>query len=134
MQEVEGFLNGTLNYYELKGDTGPLVYPAGFVYIYSLLYKLTMFGKNIKLGQHVFIGIYMLFMLIIFAIYKQTKRVPPIALLLMSLTSHRIHSIFVLRLFNDPIAMLFLYASVMAFTSRHWTLGSILFRFGLNFF
>ena len=25
MQEVEGFVNGTLNYYELKGDTGPLV-------------------------------------------------------------------------------------------------------------
>jgi hypothetical protein len=26
MQEVEGFLNGTFNYYELKGDTGPLVF------------------------------------------------------------------------------------------------------------
>jgi hypothetical protein len=25
MQEVEGFLNGTFNYYNLKGDTGPLV-------------------------------------------------------------------------------------------------------------
>ena len=26
MQEVEGFLNGTLDYTQLKGDTGPLVY------------------------------------------------------------------------------------------------------------
>ena len=26
MQEVEGFLNGTTDYYLLKGDTGPLVY------------------------------------------------------------------------------------------------------------
>ena len=26
MSEVEGFVNGTFNYYELKGDTGPLVY------------------------------------------------------------------------------------------------------------
>ncbi len=25
MQEVEGFLNGTYDYMELKGDTGPLV-------------------------------------------------------------------------------------------------------------
>ena len=25
MQEVEGFLNGTTDYYKLKGDTGPLV-------------------------------------------------------------------------------------------------------------
>ncbi|KAH0954689.1 hypothetical protein HN011_005994 [Eciton burchellii] len=35
MQEVEGFLNGTLDYSKLRGDTGPLVYPAGFVYIFS---------------------------------------------------------------------------------------------------
>jgi alpha-1,3-mannosyltransferase len=25
MQEVEGVVNGTYDYYELKGDTGPLV-------------------------------------------------------------------------------------------------------------
>ncbi|XP_033253665.1 lethal(2)neighbour of tid protein 2-like [Drosophila miranda] len=38
MQECEGFLNGTTNYALLRGDTGPLVYPAAFVYIYSALY------------------------------------------------------------------------------------------------
>lgn len=36
MQEVEGFLHGERNYFNLRGDTGPLVYPAGFVYIYSV--------------------------------------------------------------------------------------------------
>lgn len=36
MQEVKGFLNGERDYYNLRGDTGPLVYPAGFVYIYSV--------------------------------------------------------------------------------------------------
>ena len=25
MQEVEGFVNGTRDYYQLQGDTGPLV-------------------------------------------------------------------------------------------------------------
>lgn len=38
MEEVEGFINGTYDYTLLKGDTGPLVYPAGFVYIFSGLY------------------------------------------------------------------------------------------------
>lgn len=42
MQEVAGFLDGERNYYNLKGDTGPLVYPAGFVYIFSGLRYLTL--------------------------------------------------------------------------------------------
>lgn len=29
MQEVEGVANGTWDYTKLRGDTGPLVYPAG---------------------------------------------------------------------------------------------------------
>ncbi|CAB3231408.1 unnamed protein product [Arctia plantaginis] len=55
MQECEGFLNGTFDYSQLRGDTGPLVYPAGFVYIYSFFYFLTSRGENIKLAQYIFI-------------------------------------------------------------------------------
>ena len=40
------------------GDTGPLVYPAGFVYIYSLLRALTDNGNNIILAQTYFVVIY----------------------------------------------------------------------------
>ena len=36
IQEVTGFLEGERDYYNLRGDTGPLVYPAGFVYAYSV--------------------------------------------------------------------------------------------------
>lgn len=50
MQEVEGYLNGERNYSNLKGDTGPLVYPAGFVYIFSFLRFLTDDGTNISKG------------------------------------------------------------------------------------
>lgn len=132
VQEVEGFLNGTFNYYELKGDTGPLVYPAGFVYIYSFLYAVTSRGSNIRLAQYIFIGIYLVFMSTVFAIYKNTKRVPPLALIIMCLTSHRVHSIFVLRLFNDPIAMLFLYLSILCFINRKWRVGCIVYSVAVS--
>lgn len=50
MQEVSGFLHGETNYLELFGDTGPLVYPAGFVYIFSILYWITNKGADILTG------------------------------------------------------------------------------------
>ncbi|CAG7881258.1 unnamed protein product [Brassica rapa] len=38
---VSGFLGGEREYGSLKGDTGPLVYPAGFLYVYSAIQNLT---------------------------------------------------------------------------------------------
>ena len=51
MQEVEGVSNGTFDYSQLRGDTGPLVYPAGFVWFYMALYYITSQGTNILLAQ-----------------------------------------------------------------------------------
>jgi alpha-1,3-mannosyltransferase len=64
-------------------------------------------------------------------IFKKQK-VPPIAYVIMCLLSHRIHSIFVLRLFNDPIAMLFLYAAIACILVRWWHLGCILFSLAVS--
>ena len=57
MQQVETYLSGDKNYnhymvstfpiHNLKGDTGPCVYGGGYIYVFSLLYKLTENGKNI---------------------------------------------------------------------------------------
>lgn len=132
MQECEGFLNGTLDYSQLRGDTGPLVYPAGFVYIYSFFYFLTGQGENIKLAQYIFIGIYLLQLCLVLRIYIKTKKVPPYVLVITILTSYRIHSIYVLRLFNDPIAVLFLYASLNFFMDSKWFLGSIFYSLGVS--
>ena len=41
MSQVSGFLGGERDYRNLKGDTGPLVYPAGFLYIYSAFQYVT---------------------------------------------------------------------------------------------
>ncbi|KAJ6641795.1 Lethal(2)neighbour of Tid protein [Pseudolycoriella hygida] len=132
MQECEGFLNGTTDYALLKGDTGPLVYPAGFVYIYSILYFITSKGQNIRLAQYIFVGIYLLQMFLVLRIYTKARKVPPYVLIFSAFTSYRIHSIYVLRLFNDPIAILLFYIAFNLFIDNRWTLGSVFFSLGVT--
>ncbi|XP_053962944.1 lethal(2)neighbour of tid protein 2 [Anastrepha ludens] len=132
MQQCEGFLNGTLNYALLKGDTGPLVYPAAFVYIYTGLYYITSHGQNIRLAQYIFVCIYLVQMWLVLRLYTKSRKVPPYVLVISAFTSYRIHSIYVLRLFNDPIAILFLYAALNLFLDRHWTLGSTFFSLAVG--
>lgn len=107
------------------GDTGPLVYPAGFVYFYSILYYITDAGRHIYLAQCIFVGIYLIHMVLVLRLYVKSRKVPPYVLILCAMTSYRIHSIYMLRLFNDPIAMLFLYASLNLYMDSKWTLASI---------
>ncbi|XP_022258800.1 dol-P-Man:Man(5)GlcNAc(2)-PP-Dol alpha-1,3-mannosyltransferase-like isoform X2 [Limulus polyphemus] len=129
MQEVEGVVNGTLDYTKLEGDTGPLVYPAGFVYIFLVLYYLTGRGTNIHVAQYVFALLYLLTLLLVFRIYAKCKKVPPYALIFMCCTSYRIHSIYVLRLFNDPVAVVLFYCALNFFISSKWTIGAIFYRY-----
>ncbi|KAK3858666.1 hypothetical protein Pcinc_035172 [Petrolisthes cinctipes] len=132
MQEVEGVANGTWDYTQLRGDTGPLVYPAGFVYVYLGLYYLTSRGANIRLAQYVFAAMYVLLLALVFRIFHKSKKLPPYILLFICCTSYRIHSIFVLRLFNDPLAVLFLYAAINLFIDGNWTLGSLVYSFAVS--
>jgi alpha-1,3-mannosyltransferase len=106
-------------------------YPAGFVYIYSALYYLTDNGSNIQLAQYFFGGLYLLNQATVFAIYNKSKRVPPFVIILLCV-SKRFHSIFVLRCFNDPVAMFFLYACILAMTYRKWTLSTALFSIAIS--
>ncbi|XP_030755867.1 lethal(2)neighbour of tid protein [Sitophilus oryzae] len=132
MQEVEGFLNGTWDYQYLKGETGPLVYPAGFVYLYTAFYYVTNQGSNVYLAQYIFLVLYLIQTLLIHRIYRITAKIPPYALILVTLTSYRIHSIFVLRLFNDPVAVLLFYISLNLFISNKWKLGSVFYSLAVS--
>lgn len=148
MQEVEYVLNGTLDYKLIKGeilisimnftffhflgDTGPLVYPAGFVYIYTAFYYITSHGTNIHLGQYIFLALYLLQTFLFQRILLKTCKVPPYALIIGFLTSYRIHSIFVLRLFNDPIAVILFYVSLNLFLSGKWKLGSLVYSLAVS--
>lgn len=65
-------------------------------------------------------------------IYSKSRKVPPFLLILSAFTSYRIHSIYTLRLFNDPIAVLFFYAALNLFLDRKWTVGSVLFSLAVG--
>uniref|UniRef100_A0A182LRL2 dolichyl-P-Man:Man5GlcNAc2-PP-dolichol alpha-1,3-mannosyltransferase n=1 Tax=Anopheles culicifacies TaxID=139723 RepID=A0A182LRL2_9DIPT len=121
-----------LNVFVVQSDTGPLVYPAGFVYIYSALYFLTSHGTNIRLAQYVFVGIYLLQLMLVLRLYCKSRKIPPYVMAITIFTSYRIHSIYVLRLFNDPIAILFLYAALNVFIDGRWTLGSVMLSLGVS--
>lgn len=132
MQEVSGFLNGEYDYIKLKGDTGPLVYPAGFVYIFSILYKITNGGINIRLAQYIFMGLYIVTLFIILNIYKHSRIFPPYGIYLLSI-SKRLHSIYVLRCFNDPVAVFFTFCAILAILrKRRWLLATILYSLSVS--
>lgn len=48
MAQSQGFLEGDWNYTNLKGPSGPLVYPAGFLYIFSVFYYICAKGTSLK--------------------------------------------------------------------------------------
>jgi len=132
MQQVQIWENGELDYSKIGGNTGPLVYPALHLYIFKFLKGITDNGENILRAQWIFMYFYLINLGIVVGIYRKLKTVQPWQIILMFLASHRIHSLFVLRLFNDPIAMIFLYSCVLAMMNNQFALSSVLFACALN--
>ena len=128
MQQVELFLHGQLDYYSLSGDTGPLVYPAGHVYIFSLLKVLT-YG-NILYGQIVFAGLYIVTLFLVLRSYQIAKL--PAWVLIACCLSRRLHSIYVLRLFNDCFCVFFCHTSFSFLLSQRWNLSCVLFSLAVS--
>jgi alpha-1,3-mannosyltransferase len=155
MQEVEGWVvrrDSPTNYITLKGSTGPLVYPAGFLYIYRLLRWIASSDENceivasasaldappepcggldVKRAQWVFYCIYLVSQALVLDIYNKTRPGPPWICLLLVL-SKRLHSLFLLRLFNDCIAMLFAHAAISLIIRNHYLLGTLLFSISIS--
>lgn len=121
------------NYSQIDGPTGPLVYPAGHLYISYFLKELTDNGTNIRAAQYIFLVIYLAQLALVYKIYshKRVIKVPPYVFAIMCLASYRIHSIYILRLFNDPIAILITYASFYALLCKNYTISSFLFSFAI---
>lgn len=130
MQQIHLFVSGERDYAKISGDTGPLVYPAAHVYIYRLLYAVTDRGQNIALAQCIFIALYLATLWTVMQCYRMAN-VPPWVFPLLSL-SKRCHSIFLLRLFNDCFAVLFLWVAMWLWQRKLWTTGTLVYSFGVG--
>lgn len=73
MEQVEQYQHGERDYTMIKGGTGPLVYPAAHVYIYSALYHVTDHGNNILLAQTIFGVLYLSNLVVVMACYRLAK-------------------------------------------------------------
>ncbi|QPG73748.1 hypothetical protein FOA43_001061 [Brettanomyces nanus] len=114
MQQIDLIEKGELHYSQVAGDTGPIVYPGGYVWIYSWMKFLTNGIENLRLGQEAFRILYLATLLLVFVAYFLTgAHIRPYLLYLLVL-SKRLHSIYVLRLFNDCFATFFSVAAVVA--------------------
>ena len=150
MEQVSQYVAGERDYTKIEGGTGPLVYPAAHVYIYTGLYHLTNQGKDIFLAQQMFAVLYLATLAVVMLCYWQAKvrigrafgwrimeltldsrQVPPYIFPLLIL-SKRLHSIFILRCFNDCFAAFFFWLSIYLFQRRSWTLGALAYSWGLG--
>lgn len=73
MEQVAQVVSGERDYTKIQGGTGPLVYPAAHVYLYTGLYHLTSEGKNILLAQQLFGVLYMTTLALVMACYWKAK-------------------------------------------------------------
>lgn len=113
MEQVRLIKNGVLNYDYVFGESGPLVYPAGFVQIYTLLESFYQEGDLLMI-QRIF-GYLLNSTFVVYAIVYQvangTESTPLYKkpwLFAFLLLSKRLHSIYVLRLFNDCFVTFFM--------------------------
>lgn len=105
-------------------------YPAGHVWIYTVLYKVTSQGRDIFGAQIFFMQLYLATLAITLYLYRTTK-IPPYILPLLCL-SKRLHSIYILRMFNDCWAQFFMLGACWFFVKRQWTLGGLAYSFALG--
>ncbi|TFK54964.1 mannosyltransferase [Heliocybe sulcata] len=131
MSQVDLYIKGERDYSLIKGPTGPLVYPAGHVYVFEFLYSLTNGGKNVQLGQQIYALLYVLSLILTCAIYQQSRGVPNWLVILFPL-SKRLHSIFVLRLFNDCWSVVAVQGAVLAYQKGMDDVGTLLFSAALS--
>lgn len=72
------FQKGIRDYNKISGPSGPIAYPAGYLYIFEGIRRFTGDGQSLPLAQALFATIYVIQLTIVFLIYwtgqVRTKR------------------------------------------------------------
>ncbi|KAF8577256.1 glycosyltransferase family 58 protein [Ramaria rubella] len=131
MYHVELYSKGERDYSMIIGPSGPLVYPAGHVFIHRLLSHITSGGYELRLAQQIYGSVYLTSLVLTCAIYRQAGHVPNYVLLLLPL-SKRLHSLFMLRLFNDCWALVTVQIAILALATGWDDIASVLFSAALS--
>lgn len=134
LQQVHQIWLGERDYSKVSGDSGPLVYPAGFVYTFQQIRWIVGISDPdlmIRYGQILFGAVYLATTAIVMRMYRSCgiRQYWPYVLLILS---RRIHSIYILRMFNDTICMFFLYLALLSLINGRYMTGAILYSFSVS--
>jgi alpha-1,3-mannosyltransferase len=138
MDQVKIVLSGELDYTKIVGQTGPLVYPAMHVYTFSAFYYMTDHGTNILRAQMIFAIIYLVEQQVIIKIYRralpknQQENWNFLVTVGLICISKRVHSIHMLRCFNDCWAMFFVWFTIFNIQKGNYKRAMIDFPLGLG--
>ena len=100
IQQIHQINAGQLDYSLIEGDSGPIVYPAGFVHIFQVINWITSNGENVVMGQILFGYLFTATVAVAILCYASAGGIPLWPLMLL-LASRRLVSVYVLRMFND---------------------------------
>ncbi|KAG8818711.1 dolichyl-P-Man:Man(5)GlcNAc(2)-PP-dolichol alpha-1,3-mannosyltransferase [Serendipita sp. 400] len=123
--------DGQRDYSLIYGPSGPLVYPAGHVAIHRIL-AFILNATSFRTIQYIYGTLYIASLTISCMLYHRAKSIPNWVILLLPL-SKRLHSIYVLRLFNDCWSTTLALGAVYLFSFvGNELLACFLFSFALS--
>ncbi|KAG8986701.1 dolichyl-P-Man:Man(5)GlcNAc(2)-PP-dolichol alpha-1,3-mannosyltransferase, partial [Tulasnella sp. 427] len=135
IEHIAVFAKGERDYSLITGPSGPLVYPAGHVWIHWVLRHFTADRNTgailIRTAQQIYGVLYLWTLLVACRVYQQAGTMPNYAILPL-IFSKRLHSIFVLRLFNDCWAVAVMMTAVAAYQKRWFKVGTALYALALS--
>lgn len=155
MEQASMIMQGQLNYSAVRGDTGPLVYPAGHVAVYAGIHAATRWNvthwtteyepkaiPGYEQRVHRPAGTIFALQLLFLALYAALTGLHgaglvqhtglPWWLWLLVVLARRSRTVFVLGLFNDGVAAVCMAAALLAMSRRRWSAGCVAFSLAVS--